>query len=102
MAFYVIAFSEAFDPLIRFLHYEIHIPLIDKRWIGLASMGILSVLILTRGANLGMKALYLVASILGVSLIMFFIGKNGSLPVENAISKGIENPANFFFVFTIV
>jgi amino acid transporter len=58
VAFYVIAFSEAFDPVIRFLHYEINTPLIDKRWIGLLSMSILSVIILTRGANMGMKALY--------------------------------------------
>ena len=34
VAFYIIAFSEAFDPLIRYMHYEIHTPLIDKRWVG--------------------------------------------------------------------
>ncbi|MBE9517658.1 MAG: amino acid permease, partial [Bacteroidetes bacterium] len=58
VAFYVIAFSEAFDPLIRYLHYEINTPLVDKRWVGLASMTLLSVVILSRGANFGMKALY--------------------------------------------
>ena len=76
VAFYVIAFSEAFDPLIRFLHYEINTPLIDKRWIGLASMSLLSVIILTRGANMGMKALYFVVALLFTSLLFFFLGKS--------------------------
>ncbi len=76
VAFYVIAFSEAFDPLIRYLHYEINTPLIDKRWVGLASMSLLSLIILTRGANIGMKALYFVVALLFTSLLFFFLGKS--------------------------
>jgi amino acid permease len=76
VAFYVIAFSEAFDPLIRYLHYEINTPLIDKRWVGLVSMTFLSLIILTRGANMGMKALYVVVAILFTSLLFFFLGKS--------------------------
>ena len=102
IAFYIIAFAEAFHPLQEYLYNNYSIPIFDKRFISLPFMTILAIIVLIRGANLGMKALYLVVSILGVSLIMFFIGKNGGLPVENALSKGIENPANFFFVFTIV
>jgi len=78
VAFYVIAFSEAFDPLIRYLHFEINIPLIDKRWIGLASMSLLALVILTRGAKIGMKALYFVVTILFTSLLFFFLGKSSS------------------------
>ena len=88
VAFYVIAFSEAFDPLIRFLHYEINTPLIDKRWIGLFSMTILAVLILTRGANIGMKALYVVAAILFTSLLFFFLGE----PTDPEYNDGTEYP----------
>ncbi|MCP4311605.1 MAG: amino acid permease [Bacteroidetes bacterium] len=102
VAFYVIAFSEAFDPLIRFLHYEINTPMIDKRWISIFSMGILAVLILTRGANIGMKALYLVVTLLFTSLLFFFLGKPTNPEHEFLLSSHIRNPDSFFYVFTII
>ena len=102
VAFYVIAFSEAFDPLIRFLHYQIHTPLIDKRWIGLFSMCILSVIILTRGANMGMKALYFVVALLFSSLLFFFLGKPTVPEQPFVLNAQIEDPDSFFYVFTIV
>jgi len=98
----VIAFSEAFDPVIRFLHYEINTPLIDKRWIGLVSMTLLSVIILARGANVGMKALYVVVALLFTSLLFFFLGKS-TLPDHPLVLKAqIRNPDDFFLVFTII
>ena len=102
VAFYVIAFSEAFDPLIRYLHYELHTPLIDKRWIGLVSMGLLSILILTRGANIGMKALYIVVALLFTSLLFFFMGSSNGHEEPLVLNATIENPDNFFYVFTII
>lgn len=102
VAFYVIAFSEAFDPVIRFLHYEINTPLIDKRWIGLASMSLLSVIILTRGANMGMKALYVVVAVLFTSLLFFFLGKSTIPDQPFVLNAQIKNPDDFFFVFTII
>ena len=102
VAFYVIAFSEAFDPLIRYLHYEINTPLIDKRWVGLASMTLLSVFILSRGANFGMKALYLVVALLFTSLLFFFLGTPDTAEQSFILNVHIQNPDNFFFVFTII
>ncbi len=102
VAFYIIAFSEAFDPLIRFLHYEINTPIIDKRWIGIFSMTILAALILTRGANIGMKALYLVVAILFTSLLFFFLGKPTDPEYVMEFNAHIRNPDSFFYVFTIV
>jgi len=102
VAFYVIAFSEAFDPLIRYLHYEINTPLVDKRWVGLASMTLLSVIILSRGANFGMKALYGVVAILFTSLLFFFLGKPGTEEQSFILNAHIQNPDNFFFVFIII
>ena len=99
VAFYVIAFSEAFEPLIRYLHFQINIPLIDKRWIGLASMSLLS---LTRGAKIGMKALYFVVTILFTSLLFFFLGKSSTPEKSLVLNAQIQNPDNFFFVFTII
>lgn len=102
VAFYVIAFSEAFDPLIRFLHYEINTPLIDKRWIGLISMSVLSVIILSRGANMGMKALYFVVALLFTSLLFFFLGKSTAPEKPFVLNDQITSPDNFFYVFTII
>lgn len=102
IAFYIIAFAEAFDPLQTFLENRFGIPVFDKRLISLPVMAIISFIVLKRGANTGMKALYFVAGILGVSLIMFFFGKNVSPPEENAFYHGIQNNAEFFFVFMII
>src|SRR5210317_2103679 len=63
VAFYVIAFTEAFEPVRQWM---IH----DKGWeisrllVTLTTMTLLSLLILTRGANVGVKALYFVVAII--------------------------------------
>ncbi|MDA3822503.1 MAG: hypothetical protein PF450_07850 [Bacteroidales bacterium] len=102
VAFYVIAFSEAFNPLLDYLHYQYNVPFIDKRWIGLALMTFLSVLMLTKGANVGMKALYVVVAILFSSLLMFFAGSSSAPPSEINFNLNIENNDSFFYVFTII
>jgi amino acid transporter len=102
VAFYVIAFSEAFAPLLDYLYYEYNIPYLDKRWIGLIIMAILSILMLIKGANLGMKALYVVVAILFTSLLMFFAGKSNIAPEEINFNLKIGNGDNFFYVFTII
>jgi len=102
VAFYVIAFSEAFNPLLEFLHYKYDFPYIDKRWIGWIIMTFLSILMLTKGANVGMKALYIVVAILFSSLAMFFAGKSSTPPSEVNFNLHIANNDSFFYVFTIV
>jgi len=102
IAFYVIAFSEAFMPLLDYLHYNYNIPYVDKRWIGLALLTILSVIMLTKGANMGVKALYVVVAILFSSLIMFFAGTPDEAPEGINLTRTIENNDSFFYVFTII
>ncbi len=103
VAFYVIAFAEAFMPLIEPLR-EItgwNIPT-DPRIVSLPLMALLSAIVLLRGANVGMKALYVVALILGISLVMFFMGDSERVTGENAFYRGVENPADFFLIFAII
>jgi amino acid transporter len=102
VAFYIIAFAEAFDPLIAWLstNWDIHIP--DKRWISIPTMILLSIVFLTRGAKLGMKFLYMVVALLFTSLILFFVGKGESPPEVVNLSTRVINPDSFFFVFMIV
>lgn len=102
VAFYVIAFSEAFDPVIHYIDQNFGILIYDKRLISLPVMAVLGFIVIVRGANLGMKALYGVAFILGISLLFFFIGNVDVKPETNALTKTIDEPANFFFVFTII
>ena len=65
-------------------------------------MSLLAILILSKGANLGVKALYVVASIIFISLILFFFGES-QINWENVdfFSK-VENADSFFYVFTII
>jgi amino acid transporter len=103
VAFYVIAFAEAFDPLIAWVTKTYGFIIPDKRFISIPVMAILAVIMLTRGANSGIKVLYVVAIILLGSLISFFAGK----PLESYsgvmhATAHIANNSNFFYVFIIV
>ncbi|MGB1018797.1 MAG: amino acid permease [Chitinophagales bacterium] len=98
VAFYVIAFSEAFHPLFNYFGYV----MTDTRLIALPAMALLTVLILTKGADLGVKALYVVCAILFVAIILFFAGSTDYIPPANRLSLVVENPESFFYVFTII
>lgn len=102
IAFYIIAFAEAFDPLITWLDNRFGFVIPDNRYISIPTMVLLSVLFLTRGANLGMKFLYLVVMLLFSALVLFFAGNNGNNPGAIDFTARVSNPDNFFYVFTIV
>ena len=82
VAFYIIAFGEAFDPLIQWIANDFGWLIYDKRAITIPAMCLLSGLFLWRGANMGMKILYIVVGTLGVSLFMFFIGSPADAPQD--------------------
>ena len=110
IAFYVIAFTEAFEPLRQWLITEQGWR-IERLWVTLSTMTLLSILILTRGANLGIKALYFVVGIIFISLSMLFLGKTNYTPESNSwftqinevIINGQPVPSmGFFKVFAII
>ncbi|WP_430815738.1 amino acid permease [Carboxylicivirga sp. RSCT41] len=101
VAFYIIAFGEAFDPLIPYLPVEMD-PLVFKKIVTLVLMSILSVVVVLRGANIGMKALYGVVALLFVSIIFFLMGKPISEGIELSFNNTISNGDGFFAVFTII
>lgn len=104
VAFYVIAFAEAFKPLFAYLAetYGLNVPS-DPRLVSIPSTILLSLLILARGANIGLRVLYVVVTILFISLIMFFIGKSDyqSSGFTPNLFTG-EGTVPFFIVFAIV
>ena len=103
VAFYVIAFTEAFDFVFSYVQDSYGFTL-QKQAISIPSMLILAVLILTKGANLGVKALYVVVIILAASLVLFFLGDTEyASQHEFSIFKAqFRNTGSFFLVFAIV
>lgn len=80
VAFYIMAFTEAFKPLTAWI-IETY-PLLpwaqtvlqQPQTIGIPALLLLTLLILTKGADLGVKVLYSVVATLALVLVAFFIG----------------------------
>lgn len=101
VAFYCIAFAEAFKPLaptfesftgMAFNTQMISVPVV----LGLVA------LMFTRGANMGVQALYVVVAVLIVSLVMFFAGE--PVPGHDGQVRWndhVVDPDPFFIVFAI-
>jgi amino acid transporter len=103
VAFYVIAFTEAFEFFFNYMKetFDLFIP---RQVISVPIMALLSIFILKKGANVGIKALYYVVAILGVSLLLFFMGtttfaQEASLGLADAEFRNIDS---FFIVFAII
>ena len=113
VAFYIIAFSAALvTPVEQFnIWLEGNTELafrLSATHINFVVMAGMTALMLTKGANVGVKALYLVVAILFVSLGMFLLGSTGYSPesidwFERVGKAGSRNsPDSFFAVFTII
>ncbi|WP_020537286.1 amino acid permease [Lewinella cohaerens] len=80
VAFYIMAFTEAFSTGIDWLITSFQIPawgvwlLEQKQLISVPALLILTMIVLTKGADLGVKALYVVVATLAISMIAFFAG----------------------------
>ena len=86
IAFYMVAFAQAFAPLSELLAAKvkwISTPP-DARWVSIPCTLLLIVLMLTKGADVGVWALWVVSIILGLSIAAFLLGKGGDmlLPVD--------------------
>ena len=103
VAFYMIAFAEAFTWLGPVLADQFGI-VFDPRFISIPALIILLGLVIMRGADLGVKVLYVVAATLLGSLIMFFLGSplEGFDPESVSLTNKIDQPDSFIVVFAIV
>ncbi len=104
VAFYIMAFTEAFKPLLAWISNTY--PLLPwAQWlldqpqsIGIPALLLLTLLILTKGADLGVKVLYSVVATLAVALIAFFVGtteyaETNTVDFFNSYSADIEATA---------
>lgn len=103
VAFYVIAFTEAFSPLFNMAQEKWGLPL-PRQVISIPAMLILSWVILKKGANMGVKTLYVVVAVLFISLLLFFIGTTEyqSNHSYSLFDNTLRNTGNFFLVFAII
>ena len=101
VSFYMIAFSQAFTPLFEFIQANAGI-LPDARMVSVPATLLLLYVIYRRGANIGVNALWVIVSILGISIASFLLGS----PVDGAQHIGffstLPKPDSFFLVFAIV
>ncbi|MDR0844622.1 MAG: amino acid permease [Tannerella sp.] len=104
VAFYIIAFTEAFEPFFNWWQgtFEFELP---RQVISVPSLLLLAAMILRKGSDSGMKTLYAVNIILFISLILFFSGPAidaggdpEKLPGNNF---GFFNRDQFFILFAI-
>ncbi len=81
VAFYIIAFTEAFSALFAWVIQTYTLPswliwlLEQKQTIGIPALLGLTYIMLTKGADLGVKTLYVVVATLGIALAAFFLGQ---------------------------
>ncbi|MGB1656099.1 MAG: hypothetical protein ACPHO4_02035, partial [Longimicrobiales bacterium] len=103
VAFYMIAFAEAFQPWAPHFQELVGIPF-DPRYVSLPATIVLVGVVLQKGADLGVKALWVVASVLALSLAMFFAGSSPASmqPESVSVFSDLGDPDAFMLVFAIV
>lgn len=103
VAFYIIAFTEAFEPLFNWWSQKFSFPL-PRQVISIPALCVLAYIIIKKGSGSGMKLLYIVNAMLIVSLLFFFIGKPivSDVPGETVIDNfKFLNKDSFFVIFAI-
>lgn len=106
VAFYVIAFTEAFKPFFDWLFTNyIFAPWADwilrqSQTLAIPTLFVLTSIVLTKGAKLGIQTLYWVVAILSLSLVAFFMGK--PVIVENVTSLPPIPEVSIFTIFAII
>ena len=111
VAFYVIAFTVACRDLLLWADMA-HGVAIDPMWVNLGVMALLTTLMVGKGANLGVKALYIVVVLLFSALVLFFLGSGPGNPnlspfatipdVLTTASGETVSRFSFFEVFTFI
>lgn len=101
VAFYCIAFGEALTPLSDAISSLVGMPF-DPRMVSIPTLLALTFIMTFHGASMGIKVLYVVVSVLFVSLLLFFLGDPVD-PADGSLSwtHTIDEPDMFFVVFAI-
>ncbi len=100
IAFYLVAFAEAFEPVYEWVAATYGVEA-DPRWVSLPCTVLLAVLMLIKGAGLGVRALWIVCAILGASIAAFLLGQGPEeiRPDGFQLTASIEGGDAFGLVF---
>ena len=103
VAFYIIAFAQAFIPVYEYLLAEWGLYfLYPTQTITIPTAILLIYLIIKKGSSIGLKMLYFVVAILAISLVLFFIGPGTDGVYSGTIPDLSDSPnITFFTVFAI-
>ncbi len=103
VAFYLIAFAEAFSPVASWFAVVTGVAF-DPRYVSIPALLGLLTIVTYRGAAMGVKMLYVVAAVLLTSLVLFFLGAplEGFDPATVRFTGGIVEGDAFIVVFAIV
>ncbi|MGI6370648.1 MAG: amino acid permease [Ignavibacteria bacterium] len=103
VAFYIVAFTEAFDFLFNYIYANFNI-ILPKQVISIPAMLLLSVLVLTKGANVGLKVLYVAGTIVLIAILAFFFGSPvGGTGIDYfSANATLKNTGNMFLVLAII
>lgn len=101
VSFYMIAFSEAFRPLFEIIKNNFGFT--PQIWmVSIPATLLLIIVMIKKGASMGITVLWIVVSILGLSLVLFFWGSTGQNRGFQEVFSYIDNNADFFTVFAIL
>lgn len=103
VAFYLVAFGEAFEPVLQWAAGKFGIqPMVQ--WVSLPGLVILCALMLTRGADLGVRALWVVSGILALVIGSFLLGSGPEeiRPQGLDVTATVADPDGFGKVFATV
>lgn len=101
IAFYVVAFTEAFIPYVNQWAEVLGYRILYVQAISIPTVLILCGLMLYKGADIGIKLLYLVIILLTASIGMFFFGSTSYEANFDGLTNHIANSDDFFQVFAI-
>lgn len=100
VAFYIVAFAKSFDPVYDWVATTYGLTP-DPRWVSLPSTVLMLVLMLTKGAAVGVRVLWAVCAILAASIAAFLLGQGPESirPEGLNLTARIESPDSFGVVF---
>lgn len=106
VAFYVIAFTEAFKPVINWLFMNYKFApwaewiLLQSQTVAIPTLLLLTWIVMKKGADVGIKTLYIVVATLALSLLAFFMGSPVEVTPETILPEIPE--VSLFTVFAII
>ena len=100
VAFYLVAFAAAFDPVFDWMS-QLYGFEPDARWLSVPATAILVFVMLSKGADIGVRGLYVVCVALGLSILAFLFGQGPESirPDGINLTATIQDPDAFGTVF---